>query len=128
MLITTKKVFHTFTNSTIQLQITSHGSVLLDYYIPDTPQWEQERAQANFYLIPVEFDALAKNKRDDFSIRLSIKGTNAWLLERFFLFGADSIEGRINQLVPLMYMPSWVKGWLSTDGDQGDTSVRLKLV
>lgn len=128
MLMTTRNVSDAGTDSKIELQITSNGSVIVNYEIPDTPQWEQEKAQANFYLIPVEANSLTKNSIDDFSIRLSIKGSDAWRPESFFLFGADTIEGRINQLVPLVHMPTWNKGWLSTDGDEGDSSVRLELV
>lgn len=127
MLMTTRNASDAGTDSKIELQITRNGSVIVNYDIPDTPQWEQERAQANFYLIPVESN-LTKNSIDDFSIRLTIKGTDAWRPDSFFLFGADAIEGRINQLVPLVHMPSWSKGWLSTDGAEGDSSVRLELV
>lgn len=127
MLMTTADVNNAGTNSPIGLQITSGGVLAVDFDIPDTPQAEQERAQANFYFVPVA-SPFTRNSLTNTSIRLSIGGTDAWLPDSFFLFGLDDAAGRPESLVPLVHLRTWPHSWLSTDSSEGVSSVVLSLV
>jgi hypothetical protein len=115
------------TDSPLQLQIAGQGGLILQYDIPNTPQRDQEIDEANLYLFPapVPFtrDTLAAN-----AISLSIKGTNAWLPGAFFLFGLSPRRGRPTHLVPLVHLPRWELGWLSTDPEEGRESLALPLI
>ncbi len=115
------------TNSKIELQISSGRSILVTHEFPDTPQDDQEKGQANLYFVPVAVP-FAKNGLSDDSIRLRIKGSDAWLPSSFFVFGLDDAEGRPESLVPLVHIRSWALGTLSTDDAEGEEAVTLPLV
>ena len=128
MLMTTADVENAGTDDTIELQITdAAGSIIVDYDVPDTPQQDQERAQANFYFVPVG-SRFTKNDLNAGSIRLRIQGSDAWLPQSFFLFGLDGAAGRPGSLVPLVHIPNWTLGWMSTDPGEGESSVILPQV
>ncbi len=114
------------TNSPVRLTVEGEDGVHFDYRIPDTPQWEQERAQANVYYVPASGFGLEDIQR----VRLSILGDDAWLPQRFFLFGELGSEDH-RALVPLVYVPDWGSlrlPWLSTDRAEGRSYVDLPLV
>ncbi len=119
------------TDSTIELQITSGGALVVDFDIPDTPQRDQERGQANWYFVPVTAP-FTKNSLDDRSIRLTIQGRDAWRPRSFFLFGLDDAAGRPEFLVPLVHHRNWPFGCLSAEssdcGGRARQSVPLSLV
>lgn len=128
MLMTTADEPNAGTDSPIELQITSGGSLVVDFDIPDTPQAEQERAQANFYFVPVS-SPFTKADLTSTSIRLRIRGGDMWIPGSFFLFGLDDAEGRPESLVPLVHIPTWrPRRRLSTDSSEGVSSVELELV
>ncbi len=127
MMMTTADVSDAGTNSGIELQISTGGAVVVDFDIPNTPQEEQERAQANFYYVPVNSRFTAGDLASD-SIQLSIKGSDKWLPSSFFLFGLDDATGRPEFLVPLVHIRDWNLGWLSTDTSEGVSSVSLPQV
>lgn len=127
MLMTTSNRDNAGTDSPIELQITSGGSLVVDFDIPNTPQDEQEKGQANLYFVPVP-TPFTKNSLNDNSIRLRIKGDDAWLPDSFFLFGLDDATGRPEYLVPLVHLRTWPYGWMSTDSSEGEPSVTLSLV
>ena len=133
MLMTTANEANAETNSPIELQITpGGGSSPVVFEIPNTPQREQERAQANFYFVRVRSPFFTKRSLNPDSIRLKIKGDDAWLPSSFFLFGLDDAVGPPELLVPLVHLQDWPYGWLSTDPrDIGGTAkpvVTLPLV
>ncbi len=115
------------TDSTIVLQIHIGNNLVVDFTIPDTPQEEQEQGQANLYLIPV--GGLPFSKRDLLpgSVNLIIKGDDAWLPKRMFLFGVDIADGQPIAIISLVHLTAWNLGALSTDGDEGLSSVALPL-
>ncbi len=128
ILMTTADAPNASTDDPVELQITGvGGSLVVDFNIPDTPQYEQERAQANFYFVPVSSE-FTKNSLNSESIRLNIKGSDAWLPKSFFLFGLDDATGRPESLVPLVHIRNWTLGWLSTDSSEGKASVTLPQV
>jgi len=127
MLMTTANRADGGTNSGIELQVFSNGALVVDFDVPDTPQDEQERGQANFYFVPVAVP-FAKDSLDNTSIHLRIKGDDAWLPGSFFLFGLDDAAGRPEALVPLVHLRTWPHGQLSTDSGEGVSSVALALV
>jgi hypothetical protein len=115
------------TNDKINLTITTTGEEVVDFDIPDTPQDDQERGQANFYFAPVN-SPFTRNSLGSNSIRLSTSGTDAWRPASLFLFGLDDAAGRPEALVPLVNLRSWPLGQLSTDSSEGSGSVTLPLL
>ncbi len=53
MLMTRSNEDDAGTDSGIRLQITVNGGEVVDFLVPDTPQRDQERGQANWYFVPV---------------------------------------------------------------------------
>jgi hypothetical protein len=128
MLMTTADEEDAGTESDVKLQITNAaGSVIVDFTVPNTPQEEQERAQANFYFVPVS-PGFSLDDLDGDSVRLNIKGQDAWLPQSFFLFGLDTASGRPDFLVPLVHIGDWRHGWLSTDSSEGKSSISLHQI
>jgi hypothetical protein len=130
MLMTTADADNAGTDDDIQLQITtSDGRLVVDHVFPDTSQDDLEQAQANLYYVPVSIPFTRAELNAD-SIRLSIKGDDAWLPARLFLFGLDEPEGGQPPefVVPLVHLPDWSLGTLSTDSGEGVGSVILPLL
>ncbi len=128
LMMTTANSANAGTDSRVELQISSNsGNLLVDFDIPDTPQSDQEKGQANFYFIPVS-NPFSKSNLNNRSIRLSIQGTDAWRISSLYLFGLDDATGRPEFLVPLVHISNWSFGELSTDPSEGNASVLLPLV
>ncbi len=133
MVILTADVNNAGTDDEIRLQITVPaaspipGDVVRKVnFVANTPQDDQERAQANFYLVPVNSSFTYNDLPAADSISLSTDGSDAWLPKSFFLFGLDNASGRPNFLVPLVCRNNWSSDkWLSTDSNEGDSSVLL---
>jgi hypothetical protein len=132
MLMTTADQEDAGTESGVELQITNAaGSVIVDFEIPNSPQDDQERAQANFYFVPVSPGFSLNDLGNDLgggSVTLGIKGQDAWLPQSFFLFGLDHASGRPDFLVPLVHIGNWVYGWLSADSSEGESSISLPQI
>jgi hypothetical protein len=64
------------------------------------------------------------------SIRLRIKGDDAWLPASFFIFGLDKeLPSSFSQSVtPLVHLEDWPFGWMSTDMQEGAKEVTLPLL
>jgi hypothetical protein len=131
MLMASADVEYAGTDHDIEISVTVPGTSApkANYVISgeDHPQYDQDRAQANFYFVPV-MESFTYNDLDDNSISLSIRGNDAWLPQRFFLFGLDTASGRPNAIVPLVHISDWGDDWLSTDSSEGESSVTLDLV
>jgi hypothetical protein len=130
MLVSTADVDDAGTDNDIQLQITTgDGRLVVDHIFPDTSQDDLERAQANLYYVPVTVP-FSKTELNADSIRLNIKGDDAWLPDRLFLFGlSDDETGQPPEfVVPLVHFPIWALGTLSTDTGEGQGSVVLPLL
>lgn len=126
MLMTTSNAANKGTDSPVRLEVTtSGGSTAVDFTIPNTPQREQERGQANWYFVPVNSTLRRTGIR---RIRLSILGSDAWLPTSFFLFGLDDAAGRPESIVPLVHVEDWSFGHLSTDSSEGSPFADLPLV
>lgn len=115
------------TDAPIELEVVNDAGVAVKFEIPDTPQKDLERGAANLYFIPVLVPFTRRSLRAN-SIRLRIKGTDFWTPKSLFLFGLDDASGRPESIVPLVHLPNWTFGSLSTDPDQGVESVNLPLV
>lgn len=130
MVMTTADVEDAGTDDDIEFQITTiDGRLVVDHVFPDTSQNDLERAQANFYYVPVSIP-FTRAELNAASIRLSILGNDAWLPARLFLFGLSADEGGQPPefVVPLVHLPAWPLGTLSTDAEEGEGSVILPLV
>jgi len=114
------------TDSTINLQMSSSGSIIVNFDFPDTPQQDQERGQANLYFAPIG-TPFRKRDLDDRSIVLSIKGTDLWTPERLMIFGLDQPSGRPTAMVALVHRFFQPSFHLSTDPAEGRQSVILAL-
>lgn len=126
MLMTTSTTRDAGTNSAIELEISTAAGLIVDFDVPDTPQDDQETGEANLYFVPVA-SSFTKNSLSGGSIRLRIKGDDAWRPTSFFLFGLDDAAGRPEFLVPLVHLRTWPFGQLSTDSSEGVASVSLPL-
>ncbi len=116
------------TDSAINLRVTTNGGTeVVDFDFPETPQEEQETGQANLYLVPVG-SGFTKASLAANAIRLTISGTDSWLLNSFFVFGLDDAAGRPEFLVPLVNLRTWPFGSMSTDPNEGSSSVTLPLL
>ncbi|SDZ88046.1 hypothetical protein [Nitrosospira multiformis] len=130
ILLTTADVDNAGTDDDIALRITTaDGRVAVDHVFPDTSQDDLEQAQANFYFASVDIPFTRAELNAD-SIRLSIKGNDAWAPARLFLFGLSEPEGGQPPefVVPLVHLPKWPLGALSTDTGEGQESVVLPLL
>jgi hypothetical protein len=110
------------TDSDVQLQIAAGGSIVLTHQI--THSFGRRKAYWHFIDVDTPFtrDAIESD-----GIDLSILGSDAWLPGAAFLFGLDTETGRPNEMVPLVAIPGWDLGWLSTDATEGNASVALPL-
>jgi hypothetical protein len=65
------------------------------------------------------------------SISLAIDGDDQWVPSSLFMFGLDShsfANRPVSQVVPLVHLPLWNLGELSTDPNEGRSEVVLPLV
>jgi len=117
---------HAGTDSKVKLKIKSPEGYFVNYEFPNTPQYEQERHEANVYFIK-GFSTFTKNDLNRDSIILEIKGKDKWLPASFFVFGLESPSDRPKYMVPLVNIENWNMGGLSTDSSEGKTSVTIPL-
>jgi hypothetical protein len=118
----------TQTDSPVQLQITANGGLAVQQQIPDTPQDDFEGYTGNWYFINALTPFTRGQIRSNGGIELSILGTDAWVPSLVFVFGLDTKTGRPNTVVPLVSIPEWSLGTLSTDSEEGNAAVSLPLV
>ncbi len=114
------------TDSPVRVTVDTTAGRAFDYTLPDTPQWEQERGQANFYYVTV---TPPFRWEDVTRMRVSIRGEDMWHPRRFFVFGEAGPEDH-RAIVPLAYVPSWADAelpTLSTDPSEGVPGVDLPL-
>lgn len=126
LLMITADVEDAGTDSPTELDVSSSGRTFVHFEIPDTPQSRQQRAQANLYFVPVS-SPFTRADLAPSSVRVTIKGKNAWLPASIFLFGLDHGTGRPEHLVPLVHLPRWGDRWLSTDTSEGPSGLELQL-
>lgn len=117
------------TDDTLHLHIAGGGNDLFQGEIPDNPQSDQEPGMADFYLIDVPTQFSRSDLASGGTVTLSIQGPDVWLPGALFLFGLNTseVEGRPTQAVPLVSIPKWSLGALSTDDEEGKTSIPLPL-
>jgi hypothetical protein len=112
------------TDSPVTLQIGGPDELVVDYDLPDTPQFDLEANTVNWYFVPVVVP-FTKRELGERSIRLSIDGDDLWRPNQIYLFGLDRSRGRPHQVVPLVN--SGPEVFLSTDPTEGAASVLLPL-
>jgi len=127
------------TDDPLELRVRPTNLGLRTNHVPnpyDTPQEDLETGLPNLYEairrtgipLPAPFSRahLLPN-----SISLVIEGDDAWLPSSLFIFGLDrhSFADRpVSQVVPLVHLPVWNLGPLSTDPNEGRSEVVLPLV
>jgi hypothetical protein len=124
--VTTKDVAEAGTDDTLELEIVNADGTVLRQQIPATPQADLESGQANIYFLSASIPFSRRSLRTD-SITLRTLGDDAWFPRRLFLFGldGDAPSGRPVAIVPLVYLPDWTLGRLSTDSNEGNDAIRL---
>lgn len=115
------------TDSPIQLRIEVPGGNATVYDIPDTPQKEQDRGQANLYLVPVVSPFTWNELNTGGSVTLRIGGLDALLPHSFFLFGLDEASDKPRNMVPLVSEPDWLHGRMSQDPAEDDKEGHVEL-
>lgn len=124
--VTTKEVAEAGTDDALELEIVNDDGTVLRHQIPETPQDDLENGQANIYFLSGAIPFTRRSLRSD-SITLRILGDDAWLPRRLFLFGLDedaSTRGP-SAIVPLVHLPDWTLGRLSTDSNEGKNEIHL---
>lgn len=128
MLMTTSTARYAGTNSLIELDVTTRdGRRVVHHEIPETPQSDQERGQANLYLLGTSEIEFHKEHLGPESISLRIRGDDLWLPASFFLFGVFRSAGRWSYMMPLVHLPTWPYGAMSTDSSEGRAEVLLEI-
>lgn len=85
------------------------------------------RGQASWSFIPL-FQPFVKNSLDLIrGISVQTYGDDAWLPESFFLFGLDTKEGMPTRIIPLVHIPKWTLGALSTNNGEGRSEIFLPI-
>ena len=124
--VTTKDVAEAGTDDALELEIVNADGTVLRQQIPDTPQDDLENGQANIYFLSASIPFNRRSLRSE-SVTLRILGDDAWFPRRLFLFGldGDAPPGRPLAIVPLVYLPEWSLGRLSTDSNEGKSEIHL---
>jgi hypothetical protein len=105
----------------LRVQVDQPSPPLKVPFPDDTPQEDLETGLPNLYHTSVaDFNRQERSP----AISLAIEGDDAWLPSSFFLFGAE-FGGHV---VPLVHLPVWNLGPLSTDLNEGRPEVQLPLV
>jgi len=114
------------TNSRIELQIATRSKQVLNFECLTSSQLEQERYRACMYFVKCQ-EAFAKRDLFGKSFTLTISGNDKWLPKSFFIFGIDTVVGNPTKLVPLVYVPIWNLGWMSTNKTEGKSMIELPV-
>jgi PLAT/LH2 domain-containing protein len=116
------------TESILNLTMNVNGSDILDYNLefqePLNSHEHTERGNAGFTL-PMRIDAFDTNLLTDSSIRLGIRGDDAWAPQNVFLFGRTDDRSQVP--VPLA-IETDLDVWLSTDNGEGHLTTPIRLV
>lgn len=127
MVMRTADYKYSGTDSPIQLRVEVPGANATVYDIPDTPQKEQERGQANLYFVPVANPFTWNDLNSGGSVTLRIGGSDAWRPDSFFLFGLDEASDKPRDMVPLVSEPAWSYGWTSQDPAEDSKEGHVEL-
>lgn len=121
LVISTSREDNAGTENDVQLQIAAAGTIVLTGKI--THGFGRGKAYWDFLDVePFTRDDVGPN-----GIELSILARDAWLPGVVFIFGLDTQTGRPNEMVTLVAIREWNLGWLSTDANEGQSSVKLPL-
>ena len=127
LLVGTADVDDAGTHSLVQMQIFINGGLTFSQVIPNTPQDDLQQAVSNWYYFDVQpAFTLQEFEITNGRIELTILGDDAWLPSHVFLFGVDTATGRPNQLIPIVTMPQWENGTMSTDPHEGNPTITLR--
>jgi hypothetical protein len=121
LVISTSRTQHADTESDVRLQIAAAGTIVLSAKISHA----FGRHKTYWHFLDVE--PFTRNDVGPNDIELSILGRDAWLPGLVFIFGVDTETGRPNEMVTLVAIRSWDLGWLSTEVNEGQPSVKLPL-
>jgi hypothetical protein len=130
------------TDDRLELRVLPQGLPLLTDDIPfppDTPQEDLETGLPNLYESRVGYPGPTAPFHIPFtraqllpnSITLAIEGDDAWVPSSFFMFGLDShsfANRPVREVVPLVHLPVWNLGPMSTDPNEGRSEIVLPLV
>lgn len=116
------------TDDAITLRVSTANGIVHEQRIDDTPQDDFEQFMGNWYSASPEVPFTKAQIVDGGKITLSISGADAWRPQCVFVFGLDTEEGQPNAIVPLVGIPSWGFGNLSTDLDEGAPEATLPLI
>jgi hypothetical protein len=126
------------TNDSLELSVRTGPATLRAKipFPPDTSQEDLETGLPNLYESRVGtpgplFPPFTRAELRPNSIRLKIEGDDVWLPSSFFMFGVDThsfADRSVREVVPLVHLPEWNLGPLSTDLNEGRPEVVLPLV
>ncbi len=115
------------TDSSITLTINVGGVERLNHTFADTTQEDQEQAQANLYEVNVRGRGIVPAELDGSSIRVGIRGNDAWRPEHFMVWGERAAPFFGTEVIPLA-IETGITTQISTDPAEGPSSFPLRLV
>lgn len=112
------------TESPIVLIINDNGQDdLLHYTFPDSSQDDQERGRSNLYEVPVADPVtITPGNLQPSSIRVGIRGDDAWAAEDFFVFGEEN-----GSPIPLALARTINKTLSANQSDAKNDDARLSI-
>ena len=139
LVINTSSEADSGTDDPLELRVSPTNLGLRTNHVPnpyDTPQKDLETGLPNLYEalrrvgIPLPYPFTRAQLLPN-SISLAIVGDDQWVPSSLFMFGLDShsLANRpVREVVPLVHLPVWNLGPLSTDPNEGRLEVVLPLV
>ncbi len=112
------------TDSSIVLIMNENGIDKLHHTFGDTSQRDQETGQANLYVVNVSLKNIIPDNLNNSSIRVGIRGDDAWRPERFVVWGQRYSDGAIIPL-GIETSPNVV---ISADKNEGPISFPIRRV
>jgi hypothetical protein len=115
------------TDSKVALTVNINGVDRVNHTFPDTTQLDQETAEANLYAIDLEGLGIEPSELTDSSIRLGIRGSDAWRPLHFFVWGQRLSPILGSEVIPLGIETS-ISTQVSADPAEGVQSIPIRLV
>lgn len=112
------------TDSSIMLTVSQEGIERLQLTFRDTPQSDQEQGHANLYEIGTARAGIVPENLNNSSIRVAIRGDDAWCPEHIVVWG-ERFSNR--EIIPLA-IETDINTALSTDSGEGNISLPLRRV
>lgn len=111
----TRNVENAGTDSAVTLTITLGGVDRFSATLSDPDQVDQARGEENIYELDNSGSGISARDMADSSIRVGIRGDDAWLPEHIFVWGEDKVISLLRTEIVPVAMETDITVQLSTD-------------